>query len=302
MLLCIAQNNTRGYQVHKVRAKTILSSSGNMNIYRGCTHGCIYCDSRSTCYHIDHDFEDVEVKENALVLLEETLKRKRKKSMIFSGSMSDPYLPIEKELELTRGALKLVYKYGFGITLLTKSDLILRDLDLIKKINEKTKCVVQMTLTSFDDDLSKKIEPNVCSSSRRLEVLKIFAENNIPTIVWLGPILPFILDNERNIKGLVDSMVKARVKGILCFGMGMTLREGNRDYYYKQLDRLFPTIKEKYIKYYGNSYFIGSFNHEKLMQMIDEVCKEHNMIGNMDEVFAYLKKFEEKEYTQLSLF
>ncbi len=288
--------------MHKVKAKTILSSSGNMNIYRGCTHGCIYCDSRSACYHMNHDFEDVEVKENALILLEDTLRRKRKKSMIFTGSMSDPYLPLEEDLKLTRGALKLVYKYGFGITLLTKSDLILRDLDLIKKINEKTKCVVQMTLTASNDELSKKIEPNVSLNSRRVEVLKIFAENNIPTIVWLGPILPFILDNERNIKDLLNSIVESKVKGILCFGMGMTLREGNREYYYKQLDKLFPTIKEKYIKYFGNSYFIGSFNHEKLMKTLNDTCIEHNILHESDEVFAYLKKFEEKEYTQLSLF
>lgn len=288
--------------MHKVKAKSILSSSGNMNIYRGCTHGCIYCDSRSSCYNMDHDFEDVEVKENALVLLEDTLRRKRKKCMIFTGSMSDPYLPIEKELKLTRGALKLVYKYGFGITILTKSDLILRDLDLIKKINEKTKCVVQMTLTSCDDDISKKIEPNVCPNSRRVEVLKIFAQNNIPTVVWLGPILPFILDTERNIRNLLKGIVEAKVKGLLYFGIGMTLREGNREYYYQQLDKLYPTIKEKYIKYYRTSYFIGSFNHEKLMKILDDTCSLNNIIHSSDEVFSYLKKFEEKEYEQLTLF
>ncbi|NCD04802.1 MAG: radical SAM protein [Spirochaetia bacterium] len=288
--------------MHKVKAKSILSSSGNMNIYRGCTHGCIYCDSRSRCYNINHDFEDVEIKENALELLEDTLKRKRNKSMIFTGSMSDPYIPIEKDLKLTRGALELVYKYGFGITLLTKSDLILRDLDLIKKINEKTKCVVQMTLTASTDSLSKLIEPNVAPASKRINALKIFSENNIPTIVWLGPILPFILDNEENICALLDMMIKVKVKGILYFGIGMTLREGNREYYYKQLDKLFPNMKEKYIKYYKNNYFVNSFNNDKLVKLIDETCILNNIMHNTDEIFSYLKKFEEKEYVQLSLF
>jgi len=273
-----------------------------MNIYRGCTHGCIYCDSRSRCYNITHDFEDVEIKENALELLEDTLRRKRNKSMIFTGSMSDPYLPIEKDLKLTRGALELVYKYGFGITLLTKSDLILRDLDLIKKINEKTKCVVQMTLTASTDSISKLIEPNVTPVSKRIEALRTFSENNIPTIVWLGPILPFILDNEENICALLDMMIKVKVKGILYFGIGLTLREGNREYYYQQLDKLFPNLKEKYMKYYKNNYFVNSFNNDKLVKIIDETCILNNIMHNTDEIFSYLKKFEEKEYVQLSLF
>eukprot|EP01156_Anaeramoeba_ignava_P017919 Anaeramoba_ignava/a90319_14.p1 GENE.a90319_14~~a90319_14.p1 ORF type:complete len:276 (+),score=39.30 a90319_14:527-1354(+) len=274
----------------------------NMNIYRGCTHGCIYCDSRSHCYNISHVFEDIELKENALELLEETLAKKRKKSMIFTGSMSDPYLPLEKELKMTRGALELVYKYGFGITLLTKSDLILRDLDLIKKINEKTKCVVQMTLTAFDDTLSKKIEPNVCTTQRRIEVLKIFRDNNIPTVVWLGPILPFILDTEENIRNLMTEMIDAKVKGIVCFGMGMTLRSGNREYYYMNLDKLFPFLKQKYIKYYGDSYNVGSFNSPKLMNYLSKTAKENDILFKVDEVFSYLKRFDKNEYVQLSLF
>ncbi len=152
-----------------------------MNLYRGCTHGCIYCDSRSACYNMEHDFEDVEVKENALALLEESLKKKRKKCMIHMGSMSDTYIPLEKELKLTRGALEIIYKYGYGITLITKSDLVLRDLDLFKKINEKTKCVVQMTLTTYDDELCRKLERNVCPTSGRLKCLEILNNSVIPT-------------------------------------------------------------------------------------------------------------------------
>jgi DNA repair photolyase len=288
--------------VHKVKAKNILSSSMNMNIYRGCSHNCIYCDSRSHCYNINHDFEDIEVKENALELLEETLSKKRKKSMIFTGSMSDPYIPLEKELKMTRGALELVYKYGFGITLLTKSDLILRDLDLIKKINEKTKCVVQMTLTCADDELSKKIEPNVCTNSRRAEVLRIFSDNNIPTVVWLGPILPYILDTEENIKALLDMMIWAKVKGVLYFGIGMTLRSGNREYYYSNLDRLFLNLKQVYINTYGDSYGVYSKNSYKLTKILNDTLASHNIMHDKNEIFSYLKRLEKKEYVQLSLF
>ena len=147
--------------MHYKKVKGILSSSNGMNLYRGCIHGCIYCDSRSKCYQMDHEFRDVEIKENALELLEMSLRRKRNKCMIGMGSMSDPYIPIEKEIQHTRKALEIVYKYGFGITLITKSDLIVRDLDLLTKINEKSKCVIQMTLTTYKDSLCKIIEPNV---------------------------------------------------------------------------------------------------------------------------------------------
>ncbi len=288
--------------MHKVKSKAILSSKGNMNLYRGCTHGCIYCDSRSLCYNMNHQFEDIEVKENALELLEDTLKRKRKKSMIFTGAMSDPYIPLEKDLLMTRGALEIVLKYGFGISLLTKSDLILRDLDLIKKINEKSKCVVQMTLTSSDDNLSKIIEPNVCTTSRRVEVLKILNQNKIPTIVWLGPILPYILDTEENINNLIDMMIAAKVKGVLYFGIGMTLRSGNREYYYKNLDKYFPNLKQTYINQYKDNYEVMSPNSYFLKSLLDRRLEKHNIMHNINEIFKYLETYENKEYVQLTLF
>ena len=165
--------------MHYVKAKGILSNNNGMNIYRGCEHGCIYCDSRSRCYNMNHAFEDIEVKINAPELLEQALKHKRKRCMIGTGSMSYPYMPLEKELKLTRKCLEIIDIYNFDFTLITKSDLVLRDLDLLKKINEKTKCVVQMTITTFDDELCRIIEPNVCVTSRRIEVLKILHENNI---------------------------------------------------------------------------------------------------------------------------
>ena len=185
--------------MHFKQVKSILSPKNGMNLYRGCSHGCIYCDSRSSIYNMNHEFEDIEVKENGLELLRKVLKNKREKVMVGTGSMADPYMPLEKRLEYTRSALKLIHKYGHGFTCITKSDLILRDLDLIKKINENTKAVVQMTLTTADEDLCKILEPNVCTTKRRVEVLETLNEENIPTIVWLCPILPFINDTEENI-------------------------------------------------------------------------------------------------------
>lgn len=208
--------------MHYVEVKSLLTKWNAINIYRGCTHGCIYCDSRSKCYHLNHLFEDIEVKKNAPQLLEDILKHKKPKIMISTGSMSDPYMPLEQKLCLTKKCLEVINKYGFGATIITKSDLILRDLDLLKSINEKAKCVVQMTLTTLDEELCKKIEPNVCTTKRRFEVLKILNENNIPTVVWFTPILPFINNTLENMKGILDYCIQANVKGIICFNAGMT--------------------------------------------------------------------------------
>lgn len=280
--------------MHFVNAKGILSPKNGMNLYRGCTHGCIYCDSRSRCYHMDHDFEDIEVKENAIELLEKALRSKRKKCMIGTGAMTDPYIPLELELGNVRKALELIYKYGFGVTLQTKSDRILRDLDLLSRINKSTKCVVQMTLTTYDDDLCRKIEPNVCVTSERVRVLKILRDSGIPTVVWLCPILPFINDTEENIAGIMDYCTDAKVYGVICFGMGLTLREGNREYFYRQLDRCFPGLKDRYIYEYGSQYEVRSRNHESLMKLFRDKCDGSGIKYDIEEIFTYLNKFEEK--------
>lgn len=288
--------------MHYVTAKGILSAKNGMNLYRGCSHGCIYCDSRSKCYQMNHAFEDIEVKENAVALLEDALKRKRQKCMIGMGSMTDPYIPLEMELEHVRESLKLIERYGFGVTLITKSDRVLRDLDLLQKINEKTKCVVQMTLTNIDDELSKKLEPGVCTTTRRFEVLNKLRDAGIPTVVWMTPILPFINDTKENVSGLLDMCIEAKVKGIICFGMGLTLRDGNREYFYDNLDRLFPGVKEKYIKAYGNQYEISSPNHHELWRMFHQRCAQHNIMHDNDEIFRYLSEFEDKQAAeQMSL-
>lgn len=280
--------------MHYVQAKGILSAQNGMNLYRGCTHGCIYCDSRSRCYHMEHDFEDIEVKENAIELLENALRRKRRKCMIGTGAMTDPYIPLELELGHMRKALSLISQYGFGVAVQTKSDRILRDLDLLQEINRQAKCVVQMTLTTADEELCKKLEPNVCTTRERFAVLKKMRDAGIPTVVWLSPILPFINDTEENISGILDLCIEAKVYGVICFGMGLTLREGNREYYYSQLDRMFPGLKEKYMRRYGYRYEVGSPRSRKLMALFHQKCEENGIVHDNGQIFQYMHTFEDK--------
>ena len=280
--------------MHLYEAKGILSASNGMNISRGCVHGCIYCDSRSKCYRIEHDFEDVRIKSNAPALLEAALKRKRNKCMIGTGAMSDPYIPLPENLANIRSCLEIIDKYGFGLAIQTKSDLILRDLDLLVSINQKAKCVVETTLTTFDENLCKIIEPNVCGTRRRFEVLKIFRDNGIKTIVWLCPFLPFINDTEGNLRGLLDYCAEAGVHGILCWGIGLTLRDGNREYFYAQLDKHFPGLKDVYRKKFCLNYSISSDNNDLLMKMLREMCDRHSILCDNDAVFGYMRTFEGK--------
>ena len=288
--------------MHYVKAKSILSCKNGMNLYRGCQHGCIYCDSRSECYQMDHAFEDIAVKENALALLENALRRKRKPCMIGTGSMSDPYMPLEGQLRFTRKALELIYQYGCGATLITKSDRVLEDLDLLSAIHERTKCVVQMTLTTYDEALCRILEPNVCTTKARFEALKVLRDAGIPTVVWLSPILPFLNDTRENIEGILDYCVKAEVKGVICFGMGETLRQGNREYFYRQLERHFPGMKERYIHAYGNSYMLDSPNSRELMKLFHSRCEAAGILHHNETIFRYLSELEEKHMPQLSLF
>ncbi|MBR3629450.1 MAG: radical SAM protein, partial [Oscillospiraceae bacterium] len=195
--------------MHSITAKTILSANNGMNLCRGCTHGCIYCDSRSTCYRMDHAFEDIAVKQNAPELLERALRSRRQRCMIGTGSMSDPYLPQERELCLTRRCLELIDRYDFGVTLITKSDLVLRDLDLLRRIHAKSKAVVQMTLTTYDEALCRIVEPHVCTTRRRYEVLCALRDAGIPTVVWLSPVLPYLNDTRENLAGILRYCIRA---------------------------------------------------------------------------------------------
>ena len=288
--------------MHFVTAKTILTPH-SMNIYRGCSHGCIYCDSRSKCYQFTHDFEDIEVKQNAPELLEEALRKKRKRCMIGTGSMCDPYIPLEKELGLMRCCLEIIDRYNFGATLITKSDLVLRDLDILARINKKTKAVVQMTLTTADDELCRKIEPGVCPTSRRFEVLQACREAGIPTVVWFSPLLPFINDTRENIEGIVDYCVRAGVHAIICFGIGLTLREGNREYFYAALDRKFPAgLKERYQKTFSYSYMCSSPHEHALMTYLAKLCRQHGIQLGTDSVFKWIEEFPDRNPFQPELF
>ena len=290
--------------MHFVEAKGILTGSGGyygMNIYRGCSHGCIYCDSRSKCYQFTHAFEDIEVKQNAPELLEKALRSKRKKCMIGTGAMSDPYMHCEEELRLTRKCLEIIHKYGFGAAIQTKSDRILQDIDLLDEINRTAKCVVQITLTTYDDDLCRIVEPNVCNTKRRIEVLEMMQERNIPTVVWLTPVLPYINDTEENITSIVSECVRTGVKGIIDFGMGLTLREGDREYDYAALDRYFPGMKQQYIRSFGNTYELPSPHAKDLMALVRRICKENGIMYTPEDCFRYMRELPEKQ-TQISIF
>lgn len=291
--------------MHFTEAKGLLHREGDglgMNVYRGCTHGCIYCDSRSLCYGFTHAFEDVEVKQNAPALLEAALRARRKTCMVGTGSMSDPYQPCEEKLGLTRRCLELLYQYGFGAAVLTKSDRILRDLDLLEAIHRRAKCVVQMTLTTWDEDLCRILEPGVCPTGRRLEVLEACRDRGIPTVVWLAPILPFLNDTKENVRPILEACAKAGVRGIVCFDMGMTLREGDREYYYEALDRHFPGLKERYIRAYGTAYNLSSPNRDRLMALLREICGKSGMLFRPEDCFRFLGQLPEPfEQTRLKL-
>ena len=292
-----------------VKAKTILTKvkdgsewygvDYNMNLYRGCSHGCIYCDSRSNCYHIDN-FDRVRGKENALYILEKELSKKRTKGVVGIGSMSDTYNPLEIKYEQTRGALKLISKYGFGVSIDTKSDLVLRDLGLLKEINSKNNVIIKFTITTPDDKLSKIIEPNVCVSSKRLEAIKILSDNGIFVGIMLNPVLPFITDKEEDIKALVKLASEYGAKFIHTY-MGMTLRENQRDYYFNKLEEHFIGLKNKYIKTYGDKYNCMPQNYKYLYNVFVNECNKYGILYKMDDIIkAYKKEIINNE--QISLF
>ncbi|MCB8814753.1 SPL family radical SAM protein [Desulfosporosinus shakirovi] len=281
-----------------IPAKTIISGySGdnkwfgnnyNMNIYKGCSHGCIYCDSRSECYHVEN-FDKVRAKENALTLIHRDLKSKRKTGVIGTGAMSDPYNPIEKEYKLTRGALKLINSFGFGISIATKSNLVTRDIDILNKIRQHSPTLIKLTITTCDDVLCKKIEPNVAVSSQRFSALKQLAENNIFAGILLMPVLPFIEDNAENISGIIRLASENGAKFIYP-AFGVTLRQNQRDWYYRKLDELFPHLKEKYARQYGNSYECHSPSSNELWQLMKSECERLGILYKMDDIIRAYKK------------
>ncbi len=282
-----------------ISSKSILGNNHQVNLYRGCTHNCIYCDSRSDVYHVG-DFENIAVKENAITIFKQELEKKRHKFMIGTGSMCDPYLPLERSLHLTRQMLEVIYDHHFGVMLLSKSDLVLRDIDIIEKINHRFGALVCMTITTYDDDLCLQIERNVIPTSLRFACLDVFAKRNIPTGIWMGPILPFINDTEENITKIVLKCVEIGIKYIIVFEFGTTKRSGSEEYFYKSLDKYFPGIKDKYMKTYASNYNCISLNANKLWQLFRQLCDENNIVYELDKIIKY---FDEKNpHKQLSLF
>ena len=281
-----------------VDAKRIIQPNNNFNLYRGCSHGCIYCDSRSTCYEVG-EFENIAVKKDAIQKVERELQSKRKRAILSTGGMSDPYVHLEKELCLTQGVLKLIQKYRFGVSVLTKSDLILRDLEIYKNINDNHKAIVQLTITTTDDELAQLIEPNVARPSKRFEVLRQFADCGITTGIWMTPILPFIEDKEENIVAIIEQAKAANVKFILSYGFGTTMREGSRDYFYDNLDKHFPGMKQKYIQLYHDNYICPSPNSKTLSSIFEKTCERHGIIHDHQKIRELCKS---PDLEQLRLF
>lgn len=292
-----------------LKTKTIMTKSnqGNrwfgidyhMNLYKGCPFGCIYCDSRCEAYHIE-SFDEVRIKENALEILEEELKSKGLKGVVSFGTLSDPYNPEEKELELTRNALKLIAKYKFGVSIDTKSDLILRDIDLLQEISEYNNVIIKISITTYDDELARKLEPNVITSTKRFQVLKILRQNNLYAGVLMTPVLPFLTDTEENITNMILKSKESDAKFIYT-KMGMTLKTNQRDYYYKALDVLYPGLKEDYIAVYGSKHICNSLQYRHLMELYLKMCSENNILTDMDAIIEDYKK-EIPQNEQMSLF
>lgn len=264
----------------------------NMNLYKGCCHKCIYCDSRSNCYQVEN-FDTVRSKENVIEILNKELKSKRKKGVIGIGAMSDSYNPFEKQYEITRKALKLISYYNFGISIETKSNLITRDIDLFKEINLKADVILKFTITTADDALSKIIEPGVCVSSERLKAMKKLSDNGLFVGTLLTPIIPFITDTEENIRNIIKLSAENGAKFVFSMG-GVTLRDNQREYFYEQLDKSFPSLKEKYIKTFGNNYFCYSLN-KGLYTVFKEECVKYGLLYKMEDIIKAYRKVSHNE-------
>ncbi len=259
----------------------------NMNLYQGCPHGCIYCDSRSDCYHIKN-FDKVRSKQNAIEILNRELKSKRKKGVIGIGAMSDTYSVFEEQYQITRQALKLISDYHFGVSIETKSDLITRDIDLFQKINSNADVILKFTITTADDELSKKIEPRASRSSERLKAMKHLANAELYVGILLTPILPFITDSEENMREVIRLSAQNGAKFVFTMG-GVTLRENQRDYFFQELEHLFPGLKERYIANFGNRYFCYSLNRN-LEKIFEEECQKYGLLYKMEDIIKDYKK------------
>jgi len=276
--------------VREIQAKVLLSHvkqpddwfglKYNMNLYRGCQHRCIYCDSRSACYQIEDFDREILVKANAIELLRKELASKRVKGTIGTGSMNDPYMPLEADLNLTGRALGVIAEFGFPVHVMTKSDLVLRDLDTLCQINQAY-AAVSFTITTADDELGRKLEPGAAVVSDRFRAMKVLSDHGIHTGVTMMPILPFIEDNEENVRQIVE---QAHVHGAsyIIPWFGMSLRDRQRAYYYHKLDALFPGLRERYEQAFGDRYSCPSPNAHRLAQQFDQLCEEHDIAAHLE--------------------
>lgn len=288
--------------MHFIRPAGILSAHNGMNIYRGCTHNCIYCDSRSECYQFDHPFEDIAVKENAAELLDDALGRKRQPCVVSTGAMCDPYIPLEAKLGLMRRCLKVILKHGCGAAVQSKSDLLLRDMDLFQQIHAHAPMTVQMTLTTADDALCRQVEPDVCPTSRRVAALQKCRAAGIPTVVWICPLLPFINDTADNLRALLEMCRGAGVMGIRMYGFGLTLRSGSREYYYAQLDKRFPGLRGQYEQRYGKMYELNSPHSRELHSLFMDFCDKHGLLYHHRDLDRAIYAFQRRDAVQTSIF
>ncbi len=272
----------------------------NMNLYKGCCHGCIYCDSRSDCYQIS-DFDQIRAKDNAITILQEELRRRIKTGVIGTGAMSDPYNPFEKKHEFTRKALTLIDLNQFGIGIATKSDLITRDIDLLTRIKSHSPVICKITITSIDDRISQLLEPHVCPTSRRLQAIRKLSEAGLFTGILMMPILPYLNDTPENILGIIHAAHGNGAKFIYPW-FGVSLRSGQREYFYRKLNELFPGqgLSTLYQQQYGSSYSCNSPKAGELHRLFLKECNRLGLLYRMEDIIcAYKKGYD---YTQLSLF
>ena len=260
-----------------------------VNLYRGCSHGCIYCDSRSSCYQ-DFEFDQIKPKRNAISILESELSHKRKRGVIDTGAMSDPYNPFEKELNITKDFLYLVNQYDYGVSITTKSTLIERDIDVLQSISYKAPVICELTITAAKDELSKKLEPHAPPSSERFRTLETLANAGLFAGIVLMPVLPFIEDTIENITSIIDLAADAGASFIYPY-FGVTLRHNQREYFYAKLASLFPNhgYVNLYKDIYGDTYECVSKNLQELEYRFTEKCEKHNILYKMDDIISSYK-------------
>ena len=273
--------------VTRTKSTAWFGANYNMNIYRGCSHGCIYCDSRSACYGIER-FDTVRVKERALEIIRNDLRRKVRTGVISTGSMSDPYNPLEAVHRYTENALRLIHAYGFGVAVATKSPLVTRDIGLFQDIKEAAPVLVKITITTADDALSQKIEPHAAPSSERFDALHTLHAQGVFCGILLMPVLPFLEDTDENVLAIVRRAAECGARFVYP-AFGMTMRDVQREYFLSNMERLFPGIREKYRKAFGTNYSCTSPRARALWTIFKKECDQLGILYKMSDIISAYK-------------